>query len=202
MCNYENTIMKYKINIIFVLLLFGFFTVQAQDYGKTKSIKIQSKELGQEREIFVYTPEFYKEYLYEEYDVIYVFDAQNKSFYDLTRSCLGYINENDSRNPHIVVGITATFIDEPENQYFRNDDFLPKSNRKVFFNYVQNEIIPYVNKNYRTTDRSIFIGHSLSASFVLSAFTFNPEIADSYIAISPNLAFTQNSQQKSEVFNM
>lgn len=184
--------MKKIIIIVFTFLHIGLSDVYGQDYGKTELIKIQSKELEQEREIFVYTPELYKESLYENYDVIYVFDAQNKSFYDLVHSILTYVNKNDIRNSHIVVGITATYIDEPNKQYYRNDDFLPKSNRKTFFDYVQNEVIPYVKENYRTTNRTIFIGHSLSASFVLSSFTFNPEIADSYIAISPNLAFNKH----------
>ncbi len=181
--------MQKIIIIVFTFLFIGLHNVYGQDYGKTELIKIQSKELAQDREIFIYTPDLYNEYTYESYDVIYVFDAQNKSFYDLVRSTLTYVNENDIINSHIVVGITATFIDEPDNQYYRNDDFLPKSNRKKFFNYIQNEIIPYMNRNYRTTNRNIFIGHSLSASFVLSAFTLNSELAVSYIAISPNLAF-------------
>lgn len=178
------------------------FNVFGQDYfGKTEIVKIQSKELGQERELLIYTPAYYKENKYSSYDVIYVFDAQHKQFFDLAQSSLPFLRKNEIPNPHIVVGITSTWIDDPDNPYGRNDDLLPEpknvekndffghANRDNFLKYIQNEIFPYIKKNYRVTTKRIFIGHSLSASFVISAFTINPNIAEAYIAISPNLVY-------------
>ena len=62
-------------------------------------------------------------------------------------------------------------------------------NADNFLNFVADEVIPFVNKNYRTIDHNISIGHSLSASFILHALVNKPNLFSSYIAISPNLAY-------------
>jgi len=191
--------------LILILLVVSLNEVNGQEYGITKSIEIQSEELGQSRKIFVYTPTNYDENLYSKYDVIFVFDAQNKQFFDLTQSSLPFLNDFDSANPHIVVGITATWIDSEEKTYGRNDDLLPKpinvaynknyfgnANRANFFKYIEKEVLPYIENSYRTTSNKVFVGHSLSASFVISSFLYNSDLADAYIAISPNFSYDKD----------
>ena len=187
---------------IFIILIFVFklSNLFAQDYGEIKTIKIHSNELNQDREFFIYTPRFYKEYIYQNYNVIYVFDSQTKEYFDLVHSLLPFLSKNVD-NPYIVVGITSTWIDDPENPYGRNDDLLPKpknvpqnnfyghANRENFIEFFEKEIIPYVDNNYRTKSKRILVGHSLSASFVISTFVLNPNLYDSYISISPNLVY-------------
>ena len=183
--------------LIFLFKLSNFF---AQDYGEIKTIKIHSKELNQDREIFIYTPNFYKEYKYRYYNVIYVFDSQTKEYFDLVHSLLPFLSK-EVDNPYIVVGITSAWIDDPDSPYGRNDDLLPKpknvpqnnfyghANRENFIKFFEKEIIPYVDKNYRTKSKRILVGHSLSASFVISTFILNPHLYNSYISISPNLVY-------------
>lgn len=207
-------VIKTKINmklkpLIFFLLLNFAYQVYGQEYGITSSIEIVSKELGQKRKIFVHIPANYKENKYSKYDVLFVFDSQHKQFFDLAQASLPFLNDSDITNPHIVVGITSTWIDDPENPYGRNDDLLPvpmnvpydknyfgHANRDNFFKYIENEVIPYIDENYRTTKQKVFIGHSLSASFVISSFLHNNKMADGYIAISPNFAYDKNRLSK------
>src|SRR5690606_26744265 len=94
--------------------------------------------------------------------------------------------------------------------YSRNNDLLPiletKSSLDIygkyygnadnFFNYVSTEIIPYVDSHYRTLNHKIAIGHSLSASFILTSFISNPSLFNNYIAISPNLAYDEDKLAK------
>ena len=56
--------------------------------------------------------------------------------------------------------------------------------------FVKNELMPYVKTHYRTSGRSLGIGHSLSASFVLDAM-ITDDLFDDYIAISPNCAYDE-----------
>ncbi len=51
-------------------------------------------------------------------------------------------------------------------------------------------LMPYVKTHYRTSGRSLGIGHSLSASFVLDAM-ITDDLFDDYIAISPNCAYDE-----------
>ena len=105
-------------------------------------------------------------------------------------------------NPYIVVGLISTY--DEELNYGRNDDLLPKpindknsqffghGNSDNFLKYIKKELIPYVDSNYRTLSKRIAVGHSLSASFVISTLLEDNTIFDSYISISPNFAYDKD----------
>ncbi len=97
----------------------------------------------------------------------------------------------------IVVGVVSPFM--PEIEYHRNNDFLPiPENIKMTTNYygssdkfkqfLKEELIPYIDENYRTSKHTLGIGHSLGASFILDALA-TEELFDDYIAISPNFCW-------------
>lgn len=184
-------------------LLFFFFlflvSSKAQEIAKIESIKINSKELQQEREILIYTPQSYNENLYSSYDVIYVFDAHSREFFDYVHSVISFLSNTSKK--FIVVGITSTYIEKLN--YARNNDLLPypkNTNPKDFYNgysgnadnflsYVKKEVVPYIESNYRTLNHRTAVGHSLSASFIVYAMLNETNLFDNYIAISPNFSF-------------
>lgn len=181
------------------MLLLGVFTSNAQEIANIESINITSKALQHERTILVYTPKFYKENTLIHYDVVYVFDAQNREFFDMAHALTSFISNAEKR--YIFVGIPSPYIEALD--YVRNNDLLPdlktkkakdyysniKGNADNFLNYVTNEVIPYVEQNYRIKNKRIAIGHSLSASFVLYSFFKHPNMFDAHFAISPNFAY-------------
>lgn len=166
------------------------------------NIGIDSEKLGQHRKIIVYTPEGYDEYPNTYYDVIYVFDAQTREFVDLTSAMYQFTCAN-LNNPKqcIVVGIVSEYFEETD--YARNNDMLPMPQHEVpdnyfwgyygnadnFTAYVRDEVIPYIEGNYRTRPERLAVGHSLSASLVLYAWLENPGLFDAMICVSPNLAY-------------
>jgi predicted alpha/beta superfamily hydrolase len=171
-----------------------FFVVSGVFAQKFDDITIDSKELKQKREIVVYTPMNYHDQ-YTCYHVIYVFDAQDRPLYDYVNSIAHLIKEN--HEGFIVVGIKAIY--DPVNFYARNHDLLPsttsrnmgpksKGNAENFLKYVKNEVIPYVENNYRTLKHKTAVGHSLGASFLLYAMMNESSLFDNIIAVSPNLA--------------
>lgn len=188
---------------IIILAFFFFQTAYSQQIAKIKSVKINSISLNQDREILIYTPANYNEDLYVYYDVIYVFDSQNRELFDFTHSSLSFIETNKSKH-FIVVGITSPGIDSLD--YYRNNDMLPppinvdpntfyngySGNANNFLKYVSEEVITYIDNNYRTMPNRIAVGHSLSASLILYSSFTNPELFNSYIAISPNLSYDKN----------
>lgn len=194
---------KKEMKIPACIILSLFLSVQAfgQDFGNIEKITIHSKELNQNREFFVYTPSYYEESKWKYYDVIYVFDAQNRQFFDLTHSLLPFVS-SEIENPYIVVGLIATY--DEELNYGRNDDLLPKpvnvtnsqffghGNSDAFLKYIKKELVPYVEQHYRTLSKRIAVGHSLSASFVISALLKESNIFDSYISISPNFTYDKD----------
>ena len=182
-----------------LLLSICLFSIAILPAQQIENITISSEVLGQDREIIVFTPAAYDELIYSYYDVIYVFDAQNRGFFDYVHALAPFITEG--QQPFIVVGIKAFYQEGVD--YGRNNDFLPElsTTRSVqrygpysgnidnFLSYVQTEVIPYVDQHYRTLPVRTGIGHSLGGSFVLYALTHAQGIFNNYVAVSPNLAY-------------
>jgi predicted alpha/beta superfamily hydrolase len=194
--------MKIIFKILIVLIYLALNNViHGQAIGNVEKIEIQSKTLNQNREILVYTPSYYKESIYQYYDVIFVFDAQNRELFDLTHSLITLLDENKTEKPFIVIGISAY---TGKDKYARNDDFLPfpkydkiennlygfgHANRQGFSKYIKQEVLPFLEKNYRLSSRKLAVGHSLGASYAISTLIHYPKLFSSYIAISPNFGY-------------
>jgi predicted alpha/beta superfamily hydrolase len=189
-----------RITSYLLLALFTFATItilHAQQTAVIKEIEIDSKILNQKRPIYIYTPWEYAERNLVSFDVVYVFDAQNREIFDLVHASLNYVFLKKS---FIVVGIASPAYEDSE--YYRNSDFLPvpinvdiekyqtdKPNAENFWRYCIDEVMPFVSNNYRTTNVNYLIGHSLSASFVLDKAIHHNEPFKGFISISPNLAY-------------
>lgn len=156
------------------------------------SLNIHSKVFGAERKILIYTPWEYNNVPNSRFEVIYVFDAQAREYFDNVHSTLAFLN--NSQFPMIVVGIVSEE---------RNRDFLPKNefpetykhfggylgNADKFLNFISNELVPFIDTNYRTLPKRIAIAHSNGATFLMYCLTQKPELFDAYLAISPNWAY-------------
>ena len=191
--------MKNKI-FVFVLLfcLFPIIKIRAQQIAKIQETTIKSKILNQKRPILIYTPQDYFDNTLTSYDVFYVFDSQNREEFDLVHSLIGFL---DFSKKFIVVGISSPYY--KETNYSRTNDYLPKPINKTkydatenpnsdnFWKYVTEEVFPYINSKYRTTNNKYAIGHSLSASFVIDKFINYTDVFRGYIAVSPNFSYDE-----------
>ncbi|MEM6802216.1 MAG: alpha/beta hydrolase-fold protein, partial [Bacteroidota bacterium] len=189
----------------FLMLAFS-NQIFAQHIARVESVKIQSQFLNQERELLIYTPAGYTWRTNEYFNVIYVFDSQNREFLDYTTSIISFLTGRTKS--FIVVGITSPY--NKELDYARNNDMLPvletesakskygkyAGNAENFLEYLAAEVIPYINENYRTLDHNIAVGHSLGASFILYSLLEKPNLFRNYIAISPNLAYEEDKMRK------
>ena len=200
--NYILTVLRAK-TVLFIVAVtcIQVSSLHAQ-YAKVEEYTIESNELNQNREIMVYTPLGYDGYIHTYYNVIYVFDAQTRELFDYVSSLANLSRE--SGQGIIIVGIKAKDIIKEEGGkqkyvYFRNLDLLPEDtnffrgrfqgNSSAFLAYIKNEVIPYVEENYRILPGKMAIGHSLSASFLIASMMKEPDLFDSYIAVSPNLGY-------------
>lgn len=186
-----------KIIPFIIALLFGATTAS----GESTSAKVVEKEfnsplLKYPRNVMVYTPQYYDRMTQTDFDVIYVFDAQWRNRFDLVTSLMHYFAQNEVDDPrnYIVVGVASP----EEEDYNRNNDFLPKpvnvtipesyihyGSSPEFKRFIKEELMPWIDSNYRTSGHTLGIGHSLGATFVLDAMVTD-ELFDDYIALSPN----------------
>ncbi|MBQ7422855.1 MAG: hypothetical protein IJV27_12055 [Prevotella sp.] len=173
----------------------------AQQTARVRDVHLKSEYFSHDRQVLIYTPAGYDEFTETSYDVAYVFDAQTRSNFSLAHSLLNYVDEEETSKKYIVVGVCSPYI--TESDYARNNDYLPMPLHEVgkglfahsyyggsadLKRFLSRELMPYIDGHYRTSGRTIGIGHSLSASFVLDAM-LTDELFDDYIALSANYGY-------------
>ncbi|HEX8548720.1 MAG TPA: alpha/beta hydrolase-fold protein [Cytophagaceae bacterium] len=60
-----------------------------------------------------------------------------------------------------------------------------------FFKFIEKELMPYVNSNYKTQPYRIFAGHSFGGITTLNCFMTSPDLFNAYIAASPTIWWDQ-----------
>lgn len=197
--------MMKKLRLVSLLLAFMVSMVATAQLESVKEFSMKSEYFNHERQVLIYTPAGYQQYDQTYYDVIYVFDAQDRTKFDLVHCLLDIACKPDPDGGRsmnfIIVGICSPNL--WDINYFRNNDYLPMplhgneglfregsyyGNSPDLKKFVKNELMPYMAQNYRTSGRTLGIGHSLSASFVLDAL-ITDDLFDDYIAISPNCCY-------------
>jgi len=153
--------------------------------------KMESKFLNETRVINVWTPANYKE-SNDALPVIYMADGGvvQEDFPHIANT-ISKLVENKSIPPIILVGIEN--IDRRKDlsgasEVAADEEYCPLTDgAKVFRAFITDELVPEINKKYRTTNEKGLIGESLSGLFVMETFFLNPESFDFYIAMDPSL---------------
>ncbi len=136
------------------------WTDKIESYSTFNTFRIkshQSEILKEERKIYVSLPENYSKEM--RYPVIYITDAQNLSNFEITQQTLRQQANFKNFPETILVGIY---------QSDRNSDFgLNKTTHynKKFQDYIFDELIPFVNQNYSTSEYKAIIGHSNGSEY-------------------------------------
>lgn len=169
------------------LIIFISYSLKAQD---NKSITIGKKEtivskiLNENRNLLIYTPNITSTNPNpnKKYPVLYLLDGE-AHFY----STVGIIQQLSQANGNgvlpeiIVVGIENTN---------RHKDLVPSDNAvkpNPFVDFLSNELIPYIDRNYNTAPYKILVGHSLGGLMVVDVLTNFPNLFNAYIAIDPSM---------------
>lgn len=190
------------------MVLISISGVSAQDIARVEYKEFDSKNFPFKRPYLIITPEDYDTNVNSDYDVIYVFDSQWRSRFGLVHNLMHYgcqelVTPNEEAHQYIVVGIPSPYV--AEHEYDRNRDFystpinipvpewMPEGYgcAPQFKKFLKEELMPYIDANYRTTGHTLAVGHSLSASFILDALE-TEDMFDDYIALSPNLCWDNN----------
>ncbi len=144
---------------------------------------IRSAALGEERSVLVRVPPGYDRST-ERYPVIYMLDGHG-SYLSMMPGIIESQAWGGQMPEVILVSIQNTD---------RTRDLTPTKTERAgsggidkFLDFLQNEVMPLVEKNYRTAPYRIFAGHSLGGLAVIYSFVTRPEMFNAYIAASPVL---------------
>ena len=150
---------------------------------------ISSKILNEDREIIISLPEGYTK-SNATYPVLYLTDGfQN---IEHVRGSVEILTRTGNIAPVIIVGIKS--INRLRDfTYTSNENQLKSGGGKDFLAFIETELIPYIDKTYRTNTFRILEGHSLGGLFTASTLIEKPDIFQAYIVISPS--FWWNDQE-------
>jgi predicted alpha/beta superfamily hydrolase len=181
-----------KLSLILTIMLFFTSTlVLSTEFNTGERITINSTYLNEEREIQILLPESYRSNMQATYPVIYLLDGDY--VFQGVAGMLDFMANKGQLIPDVIlVGIADKGTDKyrqymtPEGLTapFEKDD---SGKAKLFLNFLEEELKPYISLNYRTANNSILVGHSIGGLFVLNALFESPDAFENFVSISPSV---------------
>jgi predicted alpha/beta superfamily hydrolase len=169
--------------IFFFLLLVFANTVFSQ---KRVTDTISSQKLGEDREITIGLPPSYEKNSAKKYPILLLLDSD--FLFDPFQGALSYGYYWDDLPEVIIVGINQNKNNERETDCTVDEKTgLPSEKGGNFFEFIGMELLPYIQKKYRTAPFKMIAGLDTTAGFLnLYLYKENP-VFDAYISMSPEL---------------
>ena len=169
-------------------LVFLYWLVALSAYAQNpicigERYELPSTVMSETRSIDVYLPPSYTDASLKpaSYPVIYLLDAESNFRYFSTM--VEKLTQGVPSMPEcIVIGIENTD---------RERDLTPEGNGR-FWQFVADELRPWVEKQYRCADFRIVVGHSLSGLAAVNALLTHPTLFNVYVAHDPSLWWNDN----------
>jgi predicted alpha/beta superfamily hydrolase len=146
---------------------------------------MHSEILNEDRTLYIYTPTGYS-YSEDRYPVIYMLDGAENFVH--VSGIIHYLSGIGRAPQMIMVAI-------PNTQRTRDlspspvDGFPGSGGAANFLRFMDEELIPYIEGNYRTHPYRILAGHSLAGTFAIYTLLNKPDLFGAYIASSPSLGW-------------
>ncbi len=168
--------------LILSLLLF----ISFQSYSQKTTDTIVSQKLKEDREFTVSLPESYAKNKTKKYPILVLLDGDY--LLDPFQGALNYGAYWDDLPEVIIVGITQNKKDERYSDCnFDPETGLPEGKGERFFEFIGQELLPYIEKTYRIAPFKIIAGHDVTAGFLNFYLYKDQPIFNAYISLSPEL---------------
>jgi predicted alpha/beta superfamily hydrolase len=168
-------------SLIFIIFLLSLRLIAQDDISIGKYKKFESRILGGEVTYLEHLPDGYEK-SGKMYPVIYTMNGQITSQFANDAATLDNLS-NDRVPDMILIGISNTGA---AGMYWScPDDSGHVNTGETFYTFLKDELIPEINKNYRTNGYQILSGQSNTGLFVMYNFLSYPELFNAYIIASP-----------------
>jgi predicted alpha/beta superfamily hydrolase len=156
-------------------------------------ITVPSKVLNQERQIYIHVPKQDSTNPTRTFPVLYLLDGENH--FHILSAYIDYLSHYEIIPPIMVVGIISkdrrkdlTPIKSTIDYFGKIDSaYNTSGGNEFFFKFIQEELMPYIETNYKAGSYKIFAGHSLGGITTINCMLTHPDMFNAYIAISPSL---------------
>ncbi len=160
---------------------------------------IHSNVLKQDRHVYIHVPKLDSADINKALPVLYLLDGENH--FHILSAYIEYLRHWQFIPPIIVVGIvSANRIKDltPTNSLVDFDGKVDSSYKisggnEQFFNFIQQELMPYIETAYKTNSFKLLAGHSLGGLTAINCMLLRPAMFDAYIAVSPSIWWNNKS---------
>jgi len=162
---------------------------------------MHSALLKEDRPYLVYLPQSYqnKAFAPKKYPVLYILDGD--WHFHSASGIVQYLGANTQIPELIVVALPNTQRTRdltPTHSLKSADgketpDFASSGGGPKFLRFISEELIPKIERQYRTEPFRILVGHSIGGLFAMHAFLQRPQIFQAYVAIDPSLWWDDQS---------
>jgi predicted alpha/beta superfamily hydrolase len=181
---------------VIVFIALGINTIQAQSTPTQPSTqstenkpadgshivqrKIYSTILNEERRVIIHLPRNYSKDTLQKYPVMYILDGTSQDQH--TADKITILSDAGLIPEAIVVGLPNTRGNRERDQtppFMRtnvDDQNSPYGAADKFLSFIEKELIPFVDSNYRTSDYRTLSGNSRGGLFVLYSLTEKPDL--------------------------
>jgi len=168
------------------IILFLFFICSNAIFSQKVTDTISSKRLNEEREITIGLPPSYDKHPNQKYPVLVLLDGD--FLFDAFQGALSYSNYWDDLPEVIIVGISQNKNNERETDCaVDQENGLPTEKGEAFFEFIGLELLPYIEKKYRTAPFKMIAGLDTTAGFLNCYLYKDVPLFDAYISMSPEL---------------
>lgn len=177
-----------------LLLCFSATSADAQVVvGQTHGI--HSVVLKEERNYQVYLPDSYACAKNRRYPVLYVLDGESQFLH--TAASVDYLATHGEIPELVVVGLDSTVRVRDFSPTDWSEAWVGGGGAGNFKRFLSTELIPTIERTYRTDGFRVLSGHSAGGLFALYCLTAEPSLFRAYFAPSPSLDWDHNWPQRS-----
>ena len=175
------------------LILFFLFVCTNPLFSQKVTDTISSQKLNEDRQIFIGLPPSYDKNPDQKYPILLLLDGD--FLFDPFQGALSYAYYWDDIPEVIIVGISQNKNNERETDCMADETTgLPSEKGESFYEFIGMELIPYIQKKYRTAPFKIIAGLDTTAAFSNFYLYKDNPVFDAYISMSPELATGMEEQ--------
>ncbi|TRZ46345.1 alpha/beta hydrolase [Robertkochia solimangrovi] len=178
--------------LILLLVSFGIISCQQKSEPEKKSISIHSEILNEERICLIDLPDSYNDpdEPGHSYPVLILLDGE--TFFKTTSGIVHFMSSGTNRNyfmPETIIVAIENVDRERDFTITKIKTTRPNTmgGGKHFLKFIENELLPYLDKNYRTQASRTLVGHSLGGLLTVNAYLDENSMFDNFLAIDPSL---------------
>lgn len=170
-----------KNSLTFIFLLFYVFGFSQTTIEKD----LESEILETSRNIKIYLPKGYEQDSIKNYPLTIVLDEGY--LFDIYAANATLFAKKDKSPQQIIVGVSIEETKAKDIAYNRNNGTLTTT-ANYFYEFVRDEVIFYVESNYRTSPFISLVGQGYAGNFVSHYLKENTAFINSFVCINPSFS--------------